>query len=415
MTGKPLATPLFTRFRLQTGYVPQRNGWRRALVADVEQERYRKELDERLGTILQRHAEDPLPDRIVTFGKRPFCVQIPNPRRPEPVAWRADIPATIDRIPLGIAYDWTGQSPVWWDRTVDAHAMIAGFTGSGKSEMMRAILASLITHIRPQELEIVAIDMKGRSLSAFADAPHFRHAVAYEPGTAMSYLSAIDAEINSRVATGRNTPALCVAIDELSDLLEGDAQAQSWLARIAKMGRELGIFLITGTQKPLISEIGQAKSQFGLRLVGRMRSGKDAETAAGTNVDADSLYHPGSFFRVTGADTATLFRGLLVDSADIRRACEKWSQDGPSVLHMSVASTETVTGRDVLKAEKERSQAEQDAEVLQAEFGDDWQEKASGKGWKTKMIRVLTGEQNPGGGIFYSGEARLEKAMEVIG
>ena len=405
VVGKPLPTPLFYRFKLAGGYAQTKTGYRRVMVADLKQERIRAELDERIGTMLQEHADGDLPGRVVTFADRPLAIQIPNPKKPSPLNWRADIPASVQRIPLGLAYDWGGSYPVFWDRTADAHAIIAGVTGSGKSILMRSGLASLIAHVGPDELEVVAVDMKGRSLSIFENAPHLRHGVAYESGTAMSLLAAIDAELDARIATGRNEPAICLAVDELTDLLEGDNVAQGWFARLARMGRELGIFILAGTQKPLVAEVGQAKSQLSLRLVGRMRSGKDAETAAGVRIDADSLYHPGSFYAVTGADRATLFRGLFVSDSDIRQACATFRNGSPSAL--SVREVQADNGRQVVKEERTNQQAVEDAATLREKLNGDLQ----GASMREKVLALGL---NPAGNNWYVGKARVERAMEVL-
>lgn len=404
VVGKSLVTPLDMRFRLAGGYAQTKAGYRRVLVADMKQERIRAELDERIGTLLQKHAGGDLPSRVVTFSDRPLAVQIPNPTKPAPIAWSASIPATLQKIPLGVAYGWQGQYPVFWDRSADAHAIIAGVTGSGKSILMRSILASVISHVSPDCLEVIAIDMKGRSLSAFENAPHLRHGVAYESGTSMALLSALDAELDARIATGRDEPTICLAIDELTDLLEGDQVAQGWFSRIARMGRELGIFILSGTQKPLIAEVGQAKSQLSLRLVGRMRSGKDAETAAGIRVDADSLYHPGSFYAVTGADKATLFRGLFVTDSDICQACAVYRSGSPSIL--SVKESVADNGRAVVKKDKDHQQAEADATLLLDKFGETMPD--------SMREKVLALGLNPAGSNWYRGKERVEAALAVL-
>ena len=54
VVGKPLPTPLFYRFKLAGGYAETKSGYRRVMVADLKQERIRAELDERIGTLLQK-------------------------------------------------------------------------------------------------------------------------------------------------------------------------------------------------------------------------------------------------------------------------------------------------------------------------------------------------------------------------
>lgn len=397
--GKPLVSPLDIRLRIKTG--AHTNG-KRVAVADVLNERLRLELDSRIGGYLQRKIDGELPERLVTFGTRPLCIQIPNIARPAPVAWTEGIPASLERIPLGLAWGWQGVYPVWWDRTIDsnAHILISGITGSGKTIMLRAILLSLAAHVK--DIEFVGIDMKGRGLAPLAGL--FRQPLATTKADALALLMAVDAEVTRRVASGENRSNIVFVIDELIDLTDGDSQAQEWLARIARMGRELGIVLVAGMQKPLIEEIGQAKSQFGLRVVGRMRNRKDAETAAGVAVDADNLMHAGTFYLVGGIGQPVLFRGVYPDDAAMRTVVSRY-QAGVSVLN--VRNVDTDTGRGAVQAVANDRQAEQDAAQLWAEFGE-----SAGQASLNARIRAL-GLQ-PAGAGFHTGKARVLAAMDAL-
>lgn len=398
---RPLVTPLFLRFRLQPGI--HANG-RKVLVSDVTSEKLRQELEEQIVALAPTL---PWPERAVTIVTRPLALQIPNVfQKPAPVPWTAKAAASIQQIPLGLAYGWGGIRPLYWHRELDAHALIAGITGSGKSVLMQSMVSSLAWHVGPDDLEIAAIDMKGRSLKVFSRLPHVRHPVAVERSEALALLHAVVSELDRRIQVG-DGPAILLAIDELTDLLEGDTTAQGWLYRLARMGRELNILLLCGTQKPLMSEVGQAKSLFGLRLVGRMRNGQDAQTAAGVAVDADTFVHPGTFYAVNGSDRKTLFRAMLINAASVAdEIARRWPDGQESVLH--TVETRVTAASKIETVIAEDRQAREDLEMLTQAFGD----LRSSSPSMRKMIEALG--LNPQGSMFYRGKERVQRALGLL-
>jgi S-DNA-T family DNA segregation ATPase FtsK/SpoIIIE len=82
--------------------------------------------------------------------------------------WQARPSSTLARI--GIGYD----GPLSVDLVQDGpHALIAGTTGSGKSELLQTLVASLAVANRPDELTFLLIDYKGGS--AFRDCVDLPH------------------------------------------------------------------------------------------------------------------------------------------------------------------------------------------------------------------------------------------------
>ena len=69
-----------------------------------------------------------------------------------------------------------------------AHVLIAGTTGSGKTELLRTMIASLSMHNRLGEVQLVLIDPKGRGLAPFAGLPHLLHPLVSDVGEALSLL-----------------------------------------------------------------------------------------------------------------------------------------------------------------------------------------------------------------------------------
>src|SRR5204863_329707 len=70
----------------------------------------------------------------------------------------------------------TANGPMPIDLVADGpHALVAGTTGSGKSELLRTLIASLALTVDPEHLNFVLIDYKGGS--AFGDCAGLPHTV----------------------------------------------------------------------------------------------------------------------------------------------------------------------------------------------------------------------------------------------
>ncbi len=174
------------------------------------------------------------------------------------------------RIPLGS----TASGAFHLDLSQDGpHILVAGTTGSGKSELLRTLIASLATANHPDAMTFLLVDYKGGS--AFADCATLPHTVgmttdldAYLTRRALSSLSA---ELTRRErllaqasvkdiddywsARQRHIelpalPRLMLVIDELAALTAELPDFVPGLVSIAQRGRSLGMHLILATQRP---------------------------------------------------------------------------------------------------------------------------------------------------------------------
>ncbi|MCS6910908.1 MAG: DNA translocase FtsK [Anaerolineales bacterium] len=182
-----------------------------------------------------------------------------------------------------------------------AHVLVAGATGSGKTDLMRAMLVSLALSNRQSKLQLALIDPKGRGFGPLAALPHTLDDVATEPIAARRLLERLVAEMERRDREGVSSPRIIVAVDELHDLLTtGGKEVEIALVRIAQRGREAGLHLVAGVQKPSAAAIGgMLKANFPVRLVGKVSSAEDARTAAGiSGTGAERLLGRGDFIAV---------------------------------------------------------------------------------------------------------------------
>ncbi|MGL4650273.1 MAG: DNA translocase FtsK, partial [Caldilineaceae bacterium] len=201
------------------------------------------------------------------------------------------------------------------------HVLVAGTTGSGKTALARAMLASLALYNHPDHLQFSLIDPKGRGFGMLERLPHVVEPIVSDAAEAVLRLKAVVAEMEERDRNGRNMPRLVVAIDELADLIQtGGKEVEAALTRLAQRGRESGIHLLACTQKPSAALIGSAmKANFPVRLVGTVASKEEARHATGiSDSGAEHLGGKGDFLLIAAA-TPTRFQAAWMGPEEYRQ------------------------------------------------------------------------------------------------
>ncbi len=163
------------------------------------------------------------------------------------------------------------------------HGLIAGMTGSGKSETIITYILSLAINFRPDEVSFVLIDYKGGGLAGAFDntkarLPHLSGTITNLDGSAIARsLISIKSELKRRQAlfndarekAGASTidiykyqrmrrqgivteaiPHLFIIADEFAELKSQEPAFMDELISAARIGRSLGIHLVLATQKP---------------------------------------------------------------------------------------------------------------------------------------------------------------------
>jgi S-DNA-T family DNA segregation ATPase FtsK/SpoIIIE len=183
-----------------------------------------------------------------------------------------------------------------------AHILVAGTTGSGKTALLRTMALSLaLRHPHRGDLSMVLVDPKGRAFADLEGIPQLTRPVVVEVEEAVEALGSLVRLMNQRDRAGVSRPAVVVFIDELTDLMMvGGAEAERRLTRLVQRGREAGIHVVAATQKPTAAVIGSlVKSNFPVRLVGKVSSARDAQVASGwSGTGAERLLGRGDFVAV---------------------------------------------------------------------------------------------------------------------
>ncbi len=195
---------------------------------------------------------------------------------------------------------WSGDGTVDIDLVRDGpHGLIAGTTGSGKSEFLRTLVVAMAAEVSPDHLNFVLVDFKGGATFDTCDRlPHVVGVVTdLERGLAERVLVSLDAEIRRRERLLRAAHAddltsyrrnavdplarLVVVIDEFAALAKELPDFLPALVGIAQRGRSLGIHLLLATQRPAGVVTDDIRANTNLRLALRLQDRSDALDVVG--------------------------------------------------------------------------------------------------------------------------------------
>ncbi len=209
------------------------------------------------------------------------------------------------------------RGPVRADLVADGpHALLAGTTGSGKSELLISWLVQLALSRAPDRLTLVLVDYKGgAAFGPLAGLPHTAGVLTdLDPAGTQRALSSLEAEVHRRerilAAHGAKDvtclpprvviPDLVVAVDEFATLAGEHAEVLESLVRIAAQGRSLGIHLILATQRPQGAVSPAIRANTSLRVCLRVLDAADSRDVLGHDGAARLGHHPGRVL-VSGA------------------------------------------------------------------------------------------------------------------
>ncbi len=193
--------------------------------------------------------------------------------------WRTNISEKSLAAPIGVKAGGEAFALDIHEKAHGCHGLVAGTTGSGKSEFLQAYILSMMINYSPNEVAFVLVDFKGGDMARpFLKSPHLAATISNLSGNTLHRaLISLEAEVKNRQNIFNRSaeklgvdkidinsyhkffkdkklslplPHLIIVIDEFAQLKSQHPEFMSKLVDIAQVGRSLGIHLILATQRP---------------------------------------------------------------------------------------------------------------------------------------------------------------------
>ena len=213
------------------------------------------------------------------------------------------------------------------------HGMAAGTTGSGKSEMLQTLIASMAIKYDPRIVNFVLIDYKGGpTVEPFRKLPHCVDIATNLEGNAVERIfTAINAEMNRRSeilakagvadlvdyrkkvipslkpdSPFPNTfPHLFIIVDEFAEMVTQNPEYKAKFESITRLGRSFGVSLLLATQRPSGAVTDQMRANMKYRISLRVETTDDSKEMIGKPDAATLPAIPGRGYIQVGGGNLT--------------------------------------------------------------------------------------------------------------
>ena len=254
-----------------------------------------------------------------------------------------DLPGGDLRAPIGRS----GRTPVYLDIRESAkggigpHGLCIGATGSGKSELLKAVVTNFAHQHSPTELNFVLVDFKGGA--AFAGLERLPHTSAVitnltdEAVLVDRMQDALLGEMHRRQETLRSAglstaaeynrrhpgdmPALFIIVDEFSELLHARPEFAEVFAAVGRLGRSLGLHLLLASQRLEEGRLRGLESHLSYRIALRTFSAAESRALIGSTAAHDLPATPGAAILAVasgaGAEGHVRFQSAYVSGPEV--------------------------------------------------------------------------------------------------
>ena len=245
-----------------------------------------------------------------------------------PIRWKENDPTKSLEAPIGV--DTMGDAFMLdlHEKYHGPHGLVAGMTGSGKSEFIITYILSLAVNYHPYEVAFILIDYKGGGMAkSFENLPHTAGIITNLDGGAIKRsLVSIESELKRRQAIFAEASKLIgvsnidiykyqklyregtvkeplqhlfIISDEFAELKTQQPEFMTQLVSAARIGRSLGVHLILATQKPSGVVDDQIWSNSRFRVCLKVQERADSMDML-KRPDAASLVDTGRFYLQVG-------------------------------------------------------------------------------------------------------------------
>jgi S-DNA-T family DNA segregation ATPase FtsK/SpoIIIE len=284
---------------------------------------------------------------LIKAGKGFVIVDLPRSDR-QPVLLRSQLDSIFRPVltnpvsfPIGIGVEGDPVSADFSDPNT-CHALVAGTSGSGKSEWLKALVASITLRNKPEQVRFGLVDPKILTFCGVTGSPYLWKPVATNLDAALEILRSAVKEMDARyrelakqgvVSLGdrfaaglSDIPFLVLIFDEFADLIlagrDEKKEFEEMVARIAGKGRAAGIHLVLATQRPDRTVVtGLIKSNLPLKVCLRVTNSTNSQIVL-DEPGAESLFGKGDLLTDFGKGIVRA-QGMFIPQADFLAAVGK--------------------------------------------------------------------------------------------
>lgn len=270
------------------------------------------------------------------------------------------------KAPLGIGSNGLVELDISGSDFADGpHGLVAGMTGSGKSETIVSYMLALATLYSPLDLSFVIVDFKGGAMcNKFKGIPHLVGSITNLADKEIERsLKVLDAEIKHRqrllqeasdlVATHdidsvnkytrlfkagkvkEPMPHLLIVVDEFAELKAEYPEFLKKLVSVARIGRSLGVHLILATQKPAGQVSDQIWSNSKFRICLKVQTEQDSKEVIKTDHAANIKQAGRAYLMVGNNERYELLQSGYSGVPDAAAGPERLSQFNVTVNHIA--------------------------------------------------------------------------------
>ncbi|MFT3984219.1 MAG: type VII secretion protein EssC [Lachnospiraceae bacterium] len=293
--------------------------------------------------------------------------------------WRESDSHKSLAVPLGIRVTGDLLMLNLHEKAHGPHGLIAGTTGSGKSEILQSYILSLAVNFHPYEVGFLLIDYKGGGMAnLFEHLPHLLGTITnLDADASMRALASIRSELARRqrifMENGVNhinaynslfkqekvsepIPHLFLISDEFAELKKEQPDFMTELVSTARLGRSLGIHLILATQKPngVVTDQIWTNSRFKLAL--KVQNEADSKDVIKTP-DAAYIVQPGrAYLQVGNNEIYELFQSAYSGAECIADSGEEIVDN--RVYKINILGQAELINQDLSGEEKQNQESE---------------------------------------------------------
>lgn len=278
--------------------------------------------------------------------------------------WASSRPYETLSAPVGIMNGGRVFALDIHEKAHGPHGLIAGTTGSGKSETLQSWLLSMCVNYHPYDVNFVIIDYKGGGLAnQLSDLPHVVGTITNLDANIYRPLVALKSELKRREEIfnrygdrlkAKNIyeyqriyhqgiakepmPHLVIVTDEFAELKKEEPEFMATLVSTARVGRSLGVHMFLATQSPSGVVDEQINNNTRFRLCLKVQSETDSREMIGSP-DAASLTRTGrSYVRVGNGEFLDVFQSFWSGASYLGEDAEEPRAETENLVRLVDAS-----------------------------------------------------------------------------